>query len=800
MSRRTPRTLYRSFGTLVLTTLVVAGCGERPATPAGNGTEAENVSPDPRYVDVAADIRAFIDHEMRSKGLPAVAIALVEGPDVVWAEGFGFERIQDSVPATAGTVFRVGSVSKLFTDLAVMRQVERGTLDLDAPITDILPGFTPTNPFSGEITLRQLTSHRSGLVREPPVGHYFDDTNPSLEATVASLVGTELVYAPETRSKYSNGGIAVVGQALSEATGDGFTDHLQTEVLDRLGMASSSFEETAAVRARLADAQMWTIDGRTFPAPTFALGMVPAGSMYSTVLDLGRFMSALLAGGEVVDPETLELMWTPQFSSAGATQGFGIGFAIGELDGHRSVGHGGAIYGFSTELLVLPREDLGVVVTTSLDITNVVVRRIAEATLRAALAERDGRRWQAPQSPVAVDPDRAERLEGRYLDGEGTHAFDLLELGHRLYLEPTGGGMRVELKSLGDTLIVDDRRAYGRRLVQDGASLLDGERLLERFDVGEPAPPLARWTDLIGEYGWDHNVLYILENEGSLTALIEWFFQYPLTEESPDHFRFPEGGLYPGESLVFERDASGQVTQATLAGSVVFERRAINGEGDATFKIDPVRPVAELRIEALAAQPPDEPGEFRPSDLVDVSDLDPSLLFDIRYASTNNFMDASFYDEARAFLQRPAAEALTRAHRRLAAQGFGLLIHDGYRPWYVTKMFWDATPEEQKLFVADPASGSRHNRGAAVDLTLYRLADGAPVRAVSGYDEFSPRAFPDYPGGTTLQRWLREVLREAMEDEGFEVYEWEWWHFDFGDWARYPLSNQTFDEVGSPPA
>ena len=101
-------------------------------------------------------------------------------------------------------------------------------------------------------------------------------------------------------------------------------------------------------------------------------------------------------------------------------------------------------------------------------------------------------------------------------------------------------------------------------------------------------------------------------------------------------------------------------------------------------------------------------------------------------------MGVPLYDRAQARLQRPAAEALGRVQRALAAEGFGLLVHDAYRPWYVTRMFWDATPDSQRVFVADPATGSRHNRGAAVDLTLYDLRTGRPVTMVSGYDEFSP--------------------------------------------------------------
>jgi D-alanyl-D-alanine dipeptidase len=110
-------------------------------------------------------------------------------------------------------------------------------------------------------------------------------------------------------------------------------------------------------------------------------------------------------------------------------------------------------------------------------------------------------------------------------------------------------------------------------------------------------------------------------------------------------------------------------------------------------------------------------------------------------------------------------------------------------------MFWEATPDAMRIFVADPAKGSRHNRGAAVDLTLCDLTTGEPADMVSGYDEFSPRAFPDYPGGTSLQRWNRELLRRSMEAEGFTVYTFEWWHFDFRGWERYPLLNLGLEEV-----
>jgi D-alanyl-D-alanine dipeptidase len=213
------------------------------------------------------------------------------------------------------------------------------------------------------------------------------------------------------------------------------------------------------------------------------------------------------------------------------------------------------------------------------------------------------------------------------------------------------------------------------------------------------------------------------------------------------------------------------------------------------FRITPVRPVAELRAEALAARPPQEHGDFLRSDLVDLAKLDQRIKLDIRYATTDDFLSTPVYTSARAFLQRPAAEALLRAHRELMKQGYGLLIFDAYRPWYVTRIFWNATPPDKHQFVADPALGSRHNRGCAVDLTLYDLATGREVPMTGVYDEMSERSYPNYPGGTPEQRAHRQVLRAAMETQGFEVYETEWWHFDYRDWRRYAIQNVPFEEI-----
>jgi D-alanyl-D-alanine dipeptidase len=211
----------------------------------------------------------------------------------------------------------------------------------------------------------------------------------------------------------------------------------------------------------------------------------------------------------------------------------------------------------------------------------------------------------------------------------------------------------------------------------------------------------------------------------------------------------------------------------------------------ATYKLE------GLRADALRALPPEETGTFLPSDLVEVNTLDPTILQDVRYATSNNFLRWPVYSEARVFLQRPAAEAVVRAHQALEAQGYGLLLFDGYRPWYVTRIFWDAVPAAQRDFVADPAEGSRHNRGCAVDLTLYQLATGREVQMPSRYDDFSEKAHPDYAGGTPAQRAARDLLRQAMEAQGFTVNDREWWHYDCRDWQQYRIENVAFKDIAA---
>jgi len=198
---------------------------------------------------------------------------------------------------------------------------------------------------------------------------------------------------------------------------------------------------------------------------------------------------------------------------------------------------------------------------------------------------------------------------------------------------------------------------------------------------------------------------------------------------------------------------------------------------------------------AFGQNAPPKEDKKREAHLVELITLDKTIKLDIRYATANNFVGRAVYPEARAFLQKPAAKAVANVHKKLRKQGLGLVIFDGYRPWTITKLFWDVVPQDKRKFVADPAKGSKHNRGCAVDLSIYDLKTGELIDMPSGYDEFTERASPNYTGGTPVQTANRELLRKLMEDEGFAVNPNEWWHFDYKNWQDYAIYDISFAEA-----
>ncbi len=618
-------------------------------------------------------IDAAARQQLEAQHIPALSIAFSDATKTTHQLHLG--------TATPLTQYRAGSITKLFTAIAIMQLVEAGKLDLDSPISRYLPEL------QFKSTLRQIVSHRSGIVREPGQGHYFDTKPTTLKQVTASLKNTQLVYEPGTVTKYSNAAISLLGDVIERTTGLTCQQYIQQHILNPLKLTHTSLKLSEATN--LPKSIMWTTDGREFPAPTFDLGTSSAGNLITTTEDLLIFARWLMRDdpSPILTRKSLNQMWLPQ---SGGTR-FGIGFAL--IPPY--IGHSGAVYGHSSILQLDPKLK----------------------TAAVAFAAKDS----------------------------------------------------LNLRPLIDSSVE--------------AMPLTAFKQLATY----PTIPPGYNSKAIGEYGWDFNKLYILEHEGKLHCLIEWFALVTLEPQGNNRYRFPDNSMYAGETLTLKPNG-------LFVGPVWFPRLP---EPNRNFRIQMQKPLAELKQIAATSQVPAQPSNLRKPELTNLRTLSTTIHFDIRYATSNNFMGAPLYSQKAAYLQQPAATAALAAHNELSKLGYGLLIHDAYRPWRVTKMFWEATPIAQRNFVANPATGSRHNRGCAVDLSLYDLKTGKPVEMVSGFDEFSDRAYPNYPGGTSRQRYLREVLRSAMEKQGFTVNDDEWWHFDFRDWKQYPVLDLSFEQLGS---
>ena len=206
--------------------------------------------------------------------------------------------------------------------------------------------------------------------------------------------------------------------------------------------------------------------------------------------------------------------------------------------------------------------------------------------------------------------------------------------------------------------------------------------------------------------------------------------------------------------------------------------------------VNPGNRVREIINATRNISPPPSTDQTRESSLVDLSLAAPGIRVDLRYATENNFLGHILYDGKTALLQEPVTESLTRVQILLSSQGLGLIVYDAYRPWWVTKVFWDVMPIDSRTFLADPALGSKHNRGCAVDVGLIESGTGKILPMPSAFDEFSERAFVSYSKGTDEERANRDLLISTMGQESFSVISAEWWHFDHDLWPKYPILNE----------
>lgn len=557
----------------------------------GAGAAAEDAETGVNFEDAVRRFERVAREQLARGVLPGFSVAWVHEGRTVYRAGFGEADWEAGTPAAPDTVYRAGSISKLFNAVAAMQLVENGQLDLDAPVQDALPDFCIVVPFpdAGPITIRQLLCHRSGMIREAPVGGYLDPSEPTVAQTVASVASTVLVNPPNSRTRYSNVGPTIVGLAVEQKTGRPFEEYQARRVLEPLGMEGSAWRMNDALRPRLAKGRMRVArpDGSFVfeTAPSFELGTIPAGNLYSTADDLAKFAAFLLSAGRERGPdppilkrESMEAMVAPQL--AGGAVGFGLGFSVNAYRGRKSISHSGAVYGFSSSLVALPNEQVAAVVLSNSDISMGPVRRLMEASLDLLLEATAG---EAPEpDPPTVEPS-AEELE--QLVGE----YESVSHWAQVWVE--NGAVRMNLSSQPLDLTPTEPLKFlaeGRVAAHEPVEFHRGkDGRIERFTMygrehrridpaSAPAAP-AEWNDYVGAYGPRFIPLVVSIRHGRLYALVENEFDYRLTPINRAAFLLPSG-MYDEEHVVFQRDASGRASSVLFAN---MELRRWEDEGAA---------------------------------------------------------------------------------------------------------------------------------------------------------------------------------------------------------------------------
>lgn len=183
----------------------------------------------------------------------------------------------------------------------------------------------------------------------------------------------------------------------------------------------------------------------------------------------------------------------------------------------------------------------------------------------------------------------------------------------------------------------------------------------------------------------------------------------------------------------------------------------------------------------------------RHNELIEIKKAIPSVVLDIRYATKNNFMKQAMYKQAKAFARKPVVEKLKKIQTALNKKGYGLKIFDAYRPYTITVAFYQKAID--KNFVADPAKGSRHNRGCAIDLTIIDIKTKKEIPMGTPYDSFAPEASPAFNNLPPEIIENRNLLISIMQANGFKVLANEWWHFDFKGWQEYDLMDIPFEQL-----
>lgn len=657
--------------------------------------------------------------------IPGLAYGLVANGHLVHTGTFGYADVRKKMPVTSHSVYRIASMTKSFTAMAILSLRDAGKLDLDDPVYKYIPEMKQVRPLTDDsppITIRHLLSHSAGFPEDNPWG------DRQLQRTDEELInfikgGVSLSNTPGLAYEYSNLGFTLLGHIVTKVAGEPFEQYIRRTIFKPLGMEHTYWEYTEVKPEDLAHGYRWLNNQWKEEAMLHSGAYGAMGGMLTSLEDFSRYMSFHLSAWpprsgadagpvrrssvrEMHQPGKISGFYTQGRNAAGelcpriSAYNFGLSWSR-NCAGKEFIGHSGGLPGFGSNWVILPEYGIGVVSFCNLTYegtaalnAQVMERLIALAQLRPRQLPVSDILHQRQQQLMALLPD--------WKDAQSSGIFS---------------------GNFFDDYLIDSLRKEAAALFNKAGKVLRVEEIV-------PENQLRGTFRIVGENA-DLEVYFTLSPENP--ALIQ---AYSIKEAAHKY------GLKPISSM------------------------------------------QEYR-QLVAANPRQK--------IVPLDKFIPGVRLDIRYATSNNIMHRPMYRTAAAFLRLPAAEALRDIAQELKPMGYGLKVYDGYRPYRVTVDFWEAYHDSN--FVASPYTGSRHNRGCAVDLTLLDLKTGKELDMPTPYDDFTARAAANYTNVSETQRKNRQLLQDVMLKHGFVIFPSEWWHFDFAGYKDYPVMDISFEEL-----
>lgn len=501
----------------IFAVIFIAGCASAPVRPSA-------LTPGD-YDYLREYMSWYVKKEMKKSTVTGLSLALVDDQHVVWSDGFGFSNKESGIPAGVDTVYRAGSISKLFTTMAALQLAEQGKLDLDSPLSTYIPGFSLRSRFASAppITPRSIMTHHSGIPSDRHQGMW--SKNPVPISALPSLINDEYVaFPPNTVYSYSNLGMTLLGLAIQNVSTREYAAHMRQNLLEPLGMEQASF---AAGVAAIPQAAKAYLDDNEKQEPL--LRDIPAGGLNTSVRDMSRFIRMVLAGGsidgrQIVRKESLREMFRPQNRDVALDGDFsvGLGWMLGGLGSINIAGagtvahHGGATFYHRAQLVVLPDVKLGIVVMANSGSAQKVVNDIATEALKLAVEIKTGRKQPEPAPAVSgglLSERELQEYAGSYATIGGLATLSarsgylrtsLLETSFRL-VPRQDKQLQLQYRLLGIIPIdLGELSRFGiRREVVAGREILrasDGVRDMLIAEKITPVPLSTAWRNRLGTY------------------------------------------------------------------------------------------------------------------------------------------------------------------------------------------------------------------------------------------------------------------------------------------------------------